>query len=114
MARAVGRDGTGPQGEQPVRHHPRRPGDPGMSEEPARPTMNPTFFETPENFRAWLAGNSPTVPFLWVGFFKKGSGRKGLPWPESVDEALCYGWIDGIRKGIDAESYAIRFTPRKA
>ena len=50
---------------------------------------------------------------LWVGFYKKGSGRPSITWPESVDEALCVGWIDGLRKTIDAESYKIRFTPRK-
>lgn len=75
--------------------------------------MIPTFFETPNDFRAWLAENHATAAFLWVGFYKKGSDRQSLTWPESVDEALCYGWIDGIRKGIDAESYVIRFTPRK-
>jgi uncharacterized protein YdeI (YjbR/CyaY-like superfamily) len=75
--------------------------------------MDAIFFETPEDFRAWLAENHATAGQLLVGFYKKGSGRKSLTWPESVDEAICYGWIDGIRKGIDAESYTIRFTPRK-
>jgi uncharacterized protein YdeI (YjbR/CyaY-like superfamily) len=51
---------------------------------------------------------------LWVGFHRKDSGRTSITWPESVDEALCYGWIDGIRKKVDAESYKIRFTPRRA
>jgi uncharacterized protein YdeI (YjbR/CyaY-like superfamily) len=76
--------------------------------------MAPTFFETPADFRAWLAENHAEAGFLWVGFYKKGSGRRSITWPESVDEALCYGWIDGVRKGIDAESYMIRFTRRKA
>ena len=75
--------------------------------------MDPIFFETPADFRAWLAENHATADFLLVGFYKKGSGRPSITWPESVDEALCYGWIDGVRKGIDAESYTIRFTPRK-
>ena len=76
--------------------------------------MDPIFFETPDEFRAWLAVNHATAVFLWVGFYKKGSGRRSITWPESVDEALCYGWIDGVRKSVDAESYEIRFTPRKA
>ena len=59
-------------------------------------------------------GPSRNSKELWVGFYKKGSGRPSITWPESVDEALCVGWIDGIRKTIDAESYKIRFTPRKA
>lgn len=76
--------------------------------------MDPTFFETPADFRAWLVEHHASADFLWVGFYKKGSGRRSITWPESVDEALCCGWIDGVRKGIDAESYMIRFTPRKA
>ena len=75
--------------------------------------MDPIFFETPADFRAWLAENHASLAFLLVGFYKKGSGRRSITWPESVDEALCYGWIDGVRKGIDAESYMIRFTRRK-
>ena len=76
--------------------------------------MEPTFFETPADFRAWLAKNHATAALLLVGFYKKGTGRPSITWPESVDEALCYGWIDGVRKGLDAESYTIRFTPRSA
>ena len=79
------------------------------SNEPA-----PLFFATPAEFRAWLAKNHEKADELWVGFYKKDSGRPSITWPESVDEALCVGWIDGIRKTIDAESYKIRFTPRKA
>ena len=75
--------------------------------------MNPTFFETPAGFRAWLAANHATAGELWVGFYKKGGGRPSITWPESVDHALCYGWIDGIRKRIDDERYVIRFTPRR-
>jgi uncharacterized protein YdeI (YjbR/CyaY-like superfamily) len=72
-----------------------------------------TFFETPEQFRAWLEEHHETATELLVGFYKKGSGRPSITWPESVDEALCFGWIDGIRRGIDEDSYSIRFTPRK-
>ncbi len=75
--------------------------------------LNPKFFKTPSAFRKWLAAHHATSKELWVGFYKKGSGRQSIDWPESVDEALCFGWIDGIRKRIDAESYMIRFTPRK-
>lgn len=75
--------------------------------------MLPIFFEKPEDFRAWLSGNHATAAFLLVGFHKKGTGRKSMTWTESVDEALCFGWIDGVRKGVDAERYTIRFTPRR-
>ena len=71
------------------------------------------FFATPEDFRKWLKVHHENTRELWVGFYKKGSGRPSITWPESVDEALCVGWIDGLRKTIDAESYKIRFTPRK-
>lgn len=72
------------------------------------------FFPTPLHFRKWLRTHHETTRELWVGFYKKGSGRASITWPESVDEALCVGWIDGLRKSIDTESYRIRFTPRKA
>ena len=75
--------------------------------------MNPKFFKTPSAFRKWLEAHHATSKELWVGFYKKGSGKPSITWPESVDEALCFGWIDGIRKSIDEESYMIRFTPRK-
>ncbi len=75
--------------------------------------MSITFFETPAAFGKWLAKNHATVTELWVGFYKKSSGRPSITWPESVDEALCYGWIDGLRKSIDDVSYKIRFSPRK-
>ena len=75
--------------------------------------MNPRFFKTPSAFQKWLAANYGKSKELWVGFYKKNSGKPSITWPESVDEALCFGWIDGIRKNIDAESYKIRFTPRK-
>jgi uncharacterized protein YdeI (YjbR/CyaY-like superfamily) len=72
------------------------------------------FFASPREFRSWLARNHARVSEVWVGFHKRKTGTPSLTWPESVDEALCYGWIDGIRKSIDAERYTIRFTPRKA
>src|SRR5215218_1988433 len=75
--------------------------------------MEPTFFATPEDFRAWLHANHATAGELWVGFHKVGSGRPSITWPQSVDEALCVGWIDGVRKRLDEHSYVIRFTPRK-
>jgi uncharacterized protein YdeI (YjbR/CyaY-like superfamily) len=73
----------------------------------------PTFFATPEDFRRWLEKHHRTAPELLVGFYKKGSGRPSMTWPESVDQALCVGWIDGIRKRVDEDSYTIRFTPRR-
>jgi uncharacterized protein YdeI (YjbR/CyaY-like superfamily) len=73
-----------------------------------------TFFKTPADFREWLAAHHDKKQELWVGYYKKDSGKPSITWPESVDQALCYGWIDGIRKSIDDESYKIRFTPRKA
>jgi uncharacterized protein YdeI (YjbR/CyaY-like superfamily) len=76
--------------------------------------MEPTFFATPADFRAWLEQHHADTPELLVGYCKKGSGRPSITWPESVDEALCFGWIDGVRRGIDDERYSIRFTPRKA
>jgi uncharacterized protein YdeI (YjbR/CyaY-like superfamily) len=74
----------------------------------------PLFFSTPGAFREWLAGNHERATELWVGYYRKDSGRPSITWPESVDEALCFGWIDGLRKKIDHESYKIRFTPRRA
>ena len=71
------------------------------------------FFPTPADLRKWFKKNHATAKELWVGFYKVGSGKPSITWPESVDEALCVGWIDGIRKTIDDESYKIRFTPRK-
>jgi len=75
--------------------------------------MDPKFFKTPSAFRKWLAANHAKSKELWVGFYTKKSGKPSINWPESVDEALCFGWIDAIRKSIDEESYMIRFTPRK-
>ena len=75
--------------------------------------MEPTFFPTPADFREWLEENHDKTQELWVGYYKKSSGQPSITWPESVDEALCFGWIDGLRKSVDHASYKIRFTPRK-
>ena len=75
--------------------------------------MQPTFFATPAAFRRWLERNHDKVHELLVGFWKKGSGKGSITWPQSVDEALSFGWIDGVRRRIDDESYSIRFTPRR-
>ena len=73
----------------------------------------PVFFATAADFRRWLKANHESAPELLVGFWKKGSGRPSIDWPEARDEALCVGWIDGIRKSLGPESYTIRFTPRR-
>lgn len=75
--------------------------------------MKPHFFPTAEDFRNWLDANSEKETELLVGFYKINSGMSSITWPESVDQALCYGWIDGVRKSLGEESYTIRFTPRK-
>jgi uncharacterized protein YdeI (YjbR/CyaY-like superfamily) len=75
--------------------------------------MTATFFQTQEKFRAWLEKHYQTETELVVGFYKVSSKKPTMTWSESVDQALCFGWIDGIRKTIDEESYTIRFTPRK-
>jgi len=75
--------------------------------------VNPKFFPTPAAFRKWLAANHDKSKELWVGFYKKSTRKASIDWPESVDEALCFGWIDGIRKSIDEDSFKIRFTPRR-
>ena len=75
--------------------------------------MNPRYFRDRAAFRTWLLKNHAAASEILVGYYKKDSGKPSLTWPESVDEALCFGWIDGIRRSIDAASYSIRFTPRK-
>ena len=75
--------------------------------------MKPTFFAAPAAFRRWLEKNHEKAAELLVGFYKKDSGKPSITWPESVDQALCFGWIDGIRRRIDDVSYSIRFTPRR-
>src|SRR5712691_862808 len=75
--------------------------------------MGPTFFATPAAWRDWLEKHHDRRHELLVGFYKKDSGRASITWPESVDGALCFGWIDGVRRRIDDLSYSIRFTPRR-
>jgi uncharacterized protein YdeI (YjbR/CyaY-like superfamily) len=74
---------------------------------------NITFFRTPAYLRKWFQKNHDSATELWVGFYKKDSGKISVTYNEALDEALCFGWIDGIRKGIDEISYTNRFTPRK-
>lgn len=73
-----------------------------------------THFESATAFRAWLEAHHDRRDELWVGYWKKATGRPSITWEESVDVALCFGWIDGIRKRVDDEAYTIRFTPRRA
>ena len=74
---------------------------------------DPIFFDSPDAFREWLAEHHDSREVQWVGFYKKHTGIPSLTWSESVDQAICYGWIDGLRKSIDDERYMIRFSPRK-
>jgi uncharacterized protein YdeI (YjbR/CyaY-like superfamily) len=71
------------------------------------------FFESAEAVRDWLEGNHDTADQLWIGFYKKGSGRQMVTYKDALDEALCFGWIDGVRKSLDGERYVQRFTPRR-
>ncbi len=73
----------------------------------------PQFFPTPSDFRAWLEAHHDKFHELFVGFHKKSSRKPSITWPESVEVALCFGWIDGVRKSLNETSYTIRFTPRK-
>jgi uncharacterized protein YdeI (YjbR/CyaY-like superfamily) len=73
----------------------------------------PTFFPTAADFRRWLEANHATVPQLLVGFWKKGTGKPSIDWPQARDQALCFGWIDGVRRSLGDEAYTIRFTPRR-
>ncbi len=75
--------------------------------------MTAVFFATPAEFRVWLERHHETAPEIWVGYFRKSSGRATIDYPSSVEEALCFGWIDGVRKKIDEVSYMNRFTPRR-
>jgi uncharacterized protein YdeI (YjbR/CyaY-like superfamily) len=75
--------------------------------------MNPKFFRTPADFRTWLEEHHSSAQELLVGFYKRESAKPSMTWHESVGEALCFGWIDGVRRRVDALSYTIRFTPRK-
>ncbi|EIE03119.1 YdeI/OmpD-associated family protein [Leptospira licerasiae] len=75
--------------------------------------MTPKFFKTGKEFRSWLSKNHNKESELLLGFYKTKSSKKGISYGEAIDQALCFGWIDGIRKGIDEDSYSARFTPRK-
>jgi len=74
---------------------------------------DPAYFATEADFRRWLAAHHETAPELLVGFWKKGSGKPSIDWPQARDQALCFGWIDGVRKSLGDEAYTIRFTPRR-
>ena len=76
--------------------------------------MKPTYFQTADRFRRWLEKNHASTTELWVGLYKKGSGKRSITYKEALDEALCFGWIDGVRKRIDEEAYTQRFAPRRA
>jgi uncharacterized protein YdeI (YjbR/CyaY-like superfamily) len=90
------------------------PKDPRLSPAKSSRKPSPKFFETPSAWRSWLEKHHADQTELLVGFHKKGSGKPSITWPESVDQALCFGWIDGVRRNIDETSYSIRFTPRKS
>ena len=77
-------------------------------------SVKPVYFKTPADFRQWLMKNHDKESELLVGFYKVKSGKPSITWSESVDQAICFGWIDGIRKSINEECYCIRFTPRKS
>jgi uncharacterized protein YdeI (YjbR/CyaY-like superfamily) len=74
----------------------------------------PRFFESAAQFRAWLDANHASAAVLWIGFYKAHTRRGGLTYPEAVEEALCYGWIDGLKKRLDDDAFVQRFTPRRA
>jgi uncharacterized protein YdeI (YjbR/CyaY-like superfamily) len=76
--------------------------------------MRPAFFMSATNYRAWLEARHAECQELWVGFYKKSSGKPSITYPEALDEALCYGWIDGVRRSVGHDAYTVRFTPRKA
>ena len=73
----------------------------------------PVFFPTEAEFRAWLQANHDGCDELLVGFWKKGSGKPSIDWPQARDQALCFGWIDGVRRSLGDDAYSIRFTPRR-
>jgi uncharacterized protein YdeI (YjbR/CyaY-like superfamily) len=78
------------------------------------PTSDPVYFASASELRAWLVENAETAEDLWVGFYRASTGKRTLTWPEVVDEALCFGWIDSVRMGVDHERFANRLTPRRA
>jgi uncharacterized protein YdeI (YjbR/CyaY-like superfamily) len=75
--------------------------------------MKPLFFKSPAEWRRWLQQNHEREDEVLLGFYKRDSGKPSVTWPESVDQALCFGWIDGVRRSSDSSSYTIRFTPRR-
>lgn len=75
--------------------------------------MEPVFFANPGEFHTWLEQNHTTAPELLVGYYRKGSGKPSMTWAESVEQALCFGWIDGVRRSVGDDAYSIRFTPRR-
>ncbi len=85
----------------------------GRAPDASLPRVTPRFFASAEELRAWFRDNHDKLDEQWFGYFKKGTGIPSVDWPQSVDVALCFGWIDGIRKSRDAISYMIRFTPRR-
>jgi uncharacterized protein YdeI (YjbR/CyaY-like superfamily) len=78
-----------------------------------KPPPDPIYFETPEQLRDWFDANHATADELWIGHWKKSTGRPSLSWSETVDEALCVGWIDGVRHSVDKDRFTQRFTPRR-
>jgi uncharacterized protein YdeI (YjbR/CyaY-like superfamily) len=76
--------------------------------------MKPTYFPTPAKLRVWFEANHETEKELLVGYYKTHTSKPSVTWPQSVDEALCFGWIDGVRRSLGEEAYMIRFTPRKS
>jgi uncharacterized protein YdeI (YjbR/CyaY-like superfamily) len=85
-----------------------------MTEKTKPTNKSATFFESQDEFRKWLENHHKKETELIVGFYKVDSGKPSMTWSQSVDQALCFGWIDGVRKSIDKESYCIRFTPRRS
>ena len=80
----------------------------------ARPTRDQvTVFRTRAAFRSWLESNHDSAPELWVGYYRKGSAKKAMTYPQAVEEALCFGWIDGLTYRVDDEVHTNRFTPRR-
>jgi uncharacterized protein YdeI (YjbR/CyaY-like superfamily) len=79
---------------------------------PERPAITPIFFPTPTDFHAWLQQNHNKESVLWLGYYKKATGKPSVTWEETVDEALCFGWIDGVRRSFNDDSFVIRFSPR--
>ena len=84
-----------------------------MIQTKTRETDQPAFFPTEADFRHWLEANHEAAPELLVGFWKKSSGKPSIDWPQARDQALCFGWIDGVRRSLGEDAYTIRFTPRR-